>query len=198
MNHPPAPKPKPMFHAGPVEGKDGQFYADIPANIMAKFKQARMSPASNPITPTSSAASTAAAARVESAAADSSPSSSSQPPAWVKAEAKKLQEEAVHANGHVQQTTSAPAQVTKAPPVADTYDAYKAEYEASLQRRKTGTNNSAPAATSGAATTTMTESKEQTASEIAHLQQQIALQTQERNQQVSGLMDAMNQLTGLH
>ena len=42
MLHPPKPKPRPAVE---VEGKDGQTYASIPADIMAKFAHARMAAA---------------------------------------------------------------------------------------------------------------------------------------------------------
>ena len=132
--HPPKPKAKPAFE---VVGKDGQTYASIPADIMAKFAQARMGSASSagasqphqnaPTKPTPRRRATVTPDALAAA-------SSSQPPAWVVAEAEKLRAEAEHgatqeAGGQVY-AVSAPA---AAAPKAVAVSALDADKDA-LQR----------------------------------------------------------------
>ena len=253
--HPPKPRAKPAFE---VVGKDGQTYASIPADIMAKFAQARMGSASSAgASQPHQNAPTKPTPRRRAMVTPSAPAaaSSSQPPAWVVAEAEKLRAESEHGatqGGQVYAVSAPAAAAPKAVAVSaldadkdalqrsidelqqkylapaaaapakaafaqqmaadeaeagpkasdvDTYDTYKAEYEAAMRKRDSRAD--APAATSGDTKTVVSAqpSSEQAretraeAEEISKLQQQIALQTQQRDDQVAKLMHSMQLLT---
>ena len=210
MLHPPK-KPKPAWQGGEVMGKDGQTYASIPSDIMDKFKRARtQSPSADTggehrnshIVASSPVASPAVSPAVYSlsrhAAAHSSASDSQQPPAWALAEARKMQQQAAQGAAHAFPADSV-AWVATAPaaaPSLDTYDEYKAEYEASLHEGSI--QHAAPAAGDSETQTQAADApaSKETVAQLARLQQQIEMQTSERNQEVSGLMKEMKALTG--
>ena len=198
MLHPPKPKLRPVL-SGVVVGKDGQKYDSIPADIMAKFRQARKGALGD----SSSAAPNRAPPRAlekrstaEKPPAAQTPEASANPPAWVLAEAKKLQAKAT-ADGGMVEAAAPEASATSKRPVADTYDQYKAEYEAALKARARPT---AAVARGGATRTEIDASSsgvsvKQTAQELGRLQARAARQQDERQDELEHLASDVKALT---
>ena len=196
MLHPPKPKLRPVL-SGVVVGKDGQKYDSIPADIMSKFRQARKGALGDSAAP--SRAPTGALAPRSTAdkpPAAQTPEASANPPAWVLAEAKKLQAKAT-ANGGMMDAAAPKASATSTRPVADTYDQYKAEYEAALKARARPT---AAVARGGATRTEIDASSsgvsvKQTAQELGRLQARVARQQDERQDELEHLASDVKALT---
>jgi len=200
MLHPPKPKLKPV-QSGVVEGKDGQRYDSIPAGIMAKFRQARMEASDGGPGPAVSNAVAdkqspdTSARRTSHASADSS----GKPPAWVLAEAEKLQAAAAteQATAVTRREVAPAVQRSQSTTHSlDTYEQYKAEYEASLKAkalaptavaRRGATRTEVVAARSGGV--------KETAAELGRLQERVARQQDEREDELQHLASDVQALT---
>ena len=209
MLHPPKPKPKPAWEprSGTVEF-DGQEYATIPSDIMARFKQARAGLQTGGSTSAfaspgfMSAAAATPPSQAAVASASPAPSPSAKPPAWVVAEAKKLQQQA---QARVDGTVTTPG---VSPPTWAVREAKRLQQQAvvhtvkgplpswAVKEAKEDVQESPPPSSTGIASKAKYKaSQPYDAAVVAGMEKQMAQMNTEHEEEMSALLGTISTLS---
>ena len=209
MLHPPKPKPKPAWEprSGTVEF-DGQEYATIPSDIMARFKQARAGLQTGGSTSAfaspgfTSAAAVKPPSQAAVASASPAPSPSAKPPAWVVAEAKKLQQQA---QARVDETVTTAG---VSPPTWAVREAKRLQQQAvvhtvqgplpswAVKEAKEDVEESPPASSAGIASKAKYKASQlDDAAVVAGMEKQMAQMNTEHQEEMSALLGTISTLS---